>query len=194
MEDKCRIAESSYNQINLERRKIEEQVNAAIEQKKREAAVADEFTFYRIHLSSSDIADIAYIESILDKVENKQILAKLIWETYIAAPTKDLLNRIVGSSKISGIYKITNITNGMTYIGQSVDVAKRITEHVKGSLGIASIADQKVHHAMREEGVQNWTFELLLECPKEELNEQERYFIKLYKSNEWGYNGTRGNK
>ena len=48
--------------------------------------------------------------------------------------------------------------------------------------------------AMREEGVQNWTFELLLECPKEELNEQERYFIKLYKSNEWGYNGTRGNK
>ena len=63
----------------------------------------------------------------------------------------------------------------MTYIGQSVDVAKRITEHVKGSLGIASIADQKVHHAMREEGVQNWTFELLLECPKEELNELFSY-------------------
>ena len=46
---------------------------------------------------------------------------------------------------------------------------------------------------MWEDGVENFTFEVLCDCKVEELNEKERYFIKFYKSDEWGYNATKGN-
>ena len=72
------------------------------------------------------------------------------------------------------------------------DVAKRLTEHIKGTLGIQSIADQRIHHAMAEKGLQNWTFELLEECAKEDLNNREKFYISYYKSNEFGYNRTIG--
>ena len=107
-------------------------------------------------------------------------------------PTKEMLNRIIGSEKVCGIYRITNMKNNMCYIGQGVDVANRLTQHIKGSLGIQSIADQKVHHAMADEGIENWTFELLESCPKEKLSELEKYWIAYYKSNEFGYNVTKG--
>jgi hypothetical protein len=36
-----------------------------------------------------------------------------------------MIGRVLGNRKIMGIYKITNLNNGMCYIGQSVDVADR---------------------------------------------------------------------
>ena len=47
---------------------------------------------------------------------------------------------------------------------------------------------------MRTDGIENFSFELLLECPRDELNEQEKYFIELYQSNVVGFNSTGGNK
>lgn len=47
---------------------------------------------------------------------------------------------------------------------------------------------------MRTDGIENFSFELLLECPREELDKQEKYFIELYESNVLGYNSTAGNK
>ena len=37
----------------------------------------------------------------------------------------DLIGRVIGKAKCCGIYKITNITDGKVYIGQSVDIAER---------------------------------------------------------------------
>nr|DAG20555.1 MAG TPA: hypothetical protein [Caudoviricetes sp.] len=37
-------------------------------------------------------------------------------------------------SKICGIYKITDLTTGQAYIGQSVDVKERFRQHIKTSL------------------------------------------------------------
>ena len=44
------------------------------------------------------------------------------------------------------------------------------------------------------DGLWNFSFEVLEECPKEDLNEKERYYIQLYQSKEYGYNSTAGNK
>ena len=41
---------------------------------------------------------------------------------------------------------------------------------------------------MQEYGIENFTFELLTECPREELNEKEKYFISLYEADTFGYN------
>lgn len=47
---------------------------------------------------------------------------------------------------------------------------------------------------MQTDGIENFSFELLVECPKEDLNKQEKYFIELYQSNVLGYNSTSGNR
>lgn len=166
--------------------------NAIVEAQKRELELQNERDFHSIILSKNAVEDIKYLENVLDKLHNREFLAKLIWEAYLQKPTKEMLNRIIGSEKVCGIYRIANVKNNMCYIGQGVDVANRLTQHVKGSLGIQSIADQKVHHVMADEGIENWTFELLESCPKEKLSELEKYWIAYYKSNEFGYNVTKG--
>jgi hypothetical protein len=47
---------------------------------------------------------------------------------------------------------------------------------------------------MLEDGLWNFTFELLEECPREQLNEKEKFYINLYDSYSYGFNSTIGNK
>ena len=165
---------------------------AIIEAQKREIELRDAQEFHKVQLTAVVIEDIKYINSILGRLSKPDIVAKVVWEAYIQGPTKEMLNRIIGKEKKTGIYRITNIDTQECYIGQGTDVAKRLTEHIKGTLGIQSIADQRIHHAMSEKGLQNWTFELLEECAKEDLNNREKFYISYYKSNEFGYNKTVG--
>ena len=165
---------------------------AIIEAQKREIELRDAQEFHKVQLTAVVIDDIKYINSILGRLSKPEIVAKVVWEAYIQGPTKEMLNRIIGKDKKTGIYRITNIDTQECYIGQGVDVGKRLTEHIKGTLGIQSIADQKIHHAMAESGLQNWTFELLEECERDELNNREKFYISYYRSNEFGYNKTIG--
>lgn len=158
----------------------------------REKKLKDEEQYHSINLTPAAVKDISYLEEILSKLNNKNLIAKVLWEVYLQVPTKQMLTRIIGTDKCTGIYRITNKKTQECYIGQSTDVAKRITEHIKGTLGIQSIADQAIHHAMADEGITNWTFELLEKCAKEELNNREKFYISFYKSNEYGYNATKG--
>jgi group I intron endonuclease len=41
---------------------------------------------------------------------------------------------------------------------------------------------------MQEEGLQNFSFEVLEKCPREQLDEKEKYYIELYQSIIYGYN------
>ena len=165
---------------------------AIIEAQKREIELRDQLEYHKIQLNEVVIGDIKYIQSILGRLSKPDIVAKVVWEAYIQGPTKEMLNRIIGKERKTGIYRITDIDTQECYIGQGTDVAKRLTEHIKGTLGIQSIADQRIHHVMSEKGLQNWTFELLEECAKEDLNNREKFYISYYKSNEFGYNRTIG--
>lgn len=167
---------------------------AIIETMKREEELKNNQNYHSISLSEESVEDLKYIQSLLNKLHNKEVIAKVAWEAYIQTPTKEMLNRVVGKEKKSGIYRITNVNSKLCYVGQGVDLSRRLAEHIKGTLGIQSIADQRVHHAMAETGLENWTFEVLEECEKEKLNEREKFWINYYKSNEFGYNKTAGNK
>ena len=96
---------------------------------------------------------------------------------------------------ICGIYKITNQINGKCYIGQSVNIAKRWTEHrckatSKGSEGFES----HFYRSIRKYGLENFSFEILEECLREELNKKEQFYIAKYHSDQqdYGYNLTPG--
>ena len=118
----------------------------------------------------------------------------LIWSTYWQKPMTALCNNVLGTSIVTGIYKITNQETGECYIGQAADVAKRWKDHAKCGLGIDTPAGNKLYKAMQEYGIWNFSWELLEQCERVDLDEKERYYIQLYKSYEFGYNSQRGNQ
>lgn len=61
-------------------------------------------------------------------------------------------------------------------------------------LGIDTPVGSKLCAAAQDYGIENFTFEILQECKNFELNEKEKYFIEVYNSNIFGYNGNKGNK
>lgn len=85
---------------------------------------------------------------------------------------------------MTGIYKITNTINNKCYIGQSVDVKRRWRQHK------VSCEDYPLYRAFKKYGIENFNFEIILECSKEELTKQEQYYIQHYRSLEkqYGYN------
>lgn len=148
--------------------------------------------FYTIQLPEEYQEDIEFLlTTVAARLFHKDIIYKLIWNEYIKSPFDALIKRIELQS-VPGIYKITNITNGKCYIGKSTDVKKRLTEHMKGALGLSTISDQEIHHAIKEQGFNNWTIEVITYCEKEKLNELEKYYIEFFKSQEWGYNKRAG--
>lgn len=89
-------------------------------------------------------------------------------------------------SQRTGIYKITNKLNGKIYVGQSVHLLRRWTEHKRKYKNLKS--RKQLYQAMREDGIENFIFEIIEECPKELLNERELYWIKRLNTLENGYN------
>lgn len=148
--------------------------------------------FYTIQLPEEYQEDIEFLlTTVAAKVQHPDIISKLVWAEYVKPNLDDTFKRIEIKSE-PGIYKLTSLQNGKCYIGKSTDVKKRITDHFKSTVGIKSIADQSVHHAILKEGFWNWQIEIITYCDKEQLSELEKYYIEFFKSQEFGYNRNAG--
>lgn len=73
-----------------------------------------------------------------------------------------------------GIYKITNLTNGKSYVGQSVHIERRWTEHCLPS------ANSLIAKAIQKYGKEQFSFQVVEECMPEQLDEKEEYYISHY--------------
>lgn len=166
---------------------IEEVINAAVEAHKLESAEKSRIDFHRLIIPEEDLAEIQVLRSVLPKIRNPLALNKAIWKVYYEKPYMDLIGRTIGPNKKTGIYKITNINNGMSYVGQAVDVAERWKQHIKRGIGAETTTKNKLYPAMLSEGVENFTFKLLAECPKEQLNEKEDFYQNLFHCKDYGY-------
>lgn len=92
-----------------------------------------------------------------------------------------------------GIYKITNKINNNAYIGLSVNIEKRWKNHIERSTSnFDKEYDKVLYKAFRKYGIENFSFEILEECPLEELKEKEIYWISFYDTYHHGYNATPG--
>lgn len=94
--------------------------------------------------------------------------------------------------KKCGIYIITNNYNDQVYIGQSVDIMCRWTAHKNSAKNQRQDSYTKIHKAMKEQGVENFSIRILEECNFQNLNEREIYWIKYYNSYKNGYNMNSG--
>ena len=161
---------------------------AIIDDQKRQEEMETNRSFYMLQIGQYDKMDIEQLRLIEPKLHNKEVLNKLIWSTYYQTPYKDLIGRVFGTQKVSGIYKITCVENNKTYIGKSVDIANRWSEHIKSSLEIGTIAKNQLYTLMKEKGAENFTFELLEKVDKDKLLERESYWIKFYETDSYGLN------
>lgn len=87
------------------------------------------------------------------------------------------------------IYKATNIVNGMSYIGQTVNYYARKRQH----LACVPREDCKFHDAIKEYGEENFQFTVIDHAHSEERAlELERKYIEQYDTYHNGYNMNKG--
>lgn len=93
---------------------------------------------------------------------------------------------------VCGIYKITNQTNGKIYIGQSINIQERWKSHIYNCNKEDYYGyNYPLYQAFRKYGLENFKFEVIEECSKEQLNEKEYFYIdyfQCYSYNNKGYN------
>ena len=182
-----------YKQKQEELDILRESLRAGAEAATRAREMKEHQEFYKLKVTEKDLRDIKLLNEFKLQLTNPVILSKLIWSQYFLNEASALCRRILGDNKKCGIYKITNIETEQCYIGQSVDIATRWKDHIKCGLGIEAPATNILYNNMQKDGVWNYTFELIEECSKDQLNAKEKQWIDFYNSAELGYNKTRGN-
>ena len=189
VEEHCKevIAECTEQSIAAERK-----FKGLLEPIRQYEMEKQERLFYTIQLPEEFHEDIEFLlTTVAAKVQHPDIISKLVWAEYVKNYLIDTCKR-VDIREEPGIYKLTSLVNGKSYIGKSTNVKRRIQDHFKSVVGIQSIADQAVHHAILKEGFWNWTIEVITYCDKEQLNELERYYIDFFKTQDYGYNRNAG--
>lgn len=175
--------------------KLEEahaKADAAVKVNKRAEMEKQQKDFYRIQLSQEDLEEIKRLREVEQYLRQKEPLNKVIYKCYYEKPLTSMIGRVLGNRKIMGIYKITNLDNGMCYIGQSVDVADRWRQHVKRGVGAEPVTQNKLYPAMKSIGVENFMFELIEECKGNELTPREKYWTDFYQAQTYGYTVKKG--
>lgn len=97
----------------------------------------------------------------------------------------------MAKEKICGIYRIENLINHKSYIGQSVDIYERWTEH-RRELNNKTHNNEHLTRAWHKYKEDNFKFTILEKCKEESLNDREIYWIECYDAYYNGYNQTKG--
>lgn len=176
-----------YNVAQADLDALKSKVSAAIESSKREEEKKTAADFYRVVIPESDLLEIAKLREVEPYLRDKEALNKVIWKVYYEKPTSDMIGRVVGATDKMGIYKITDMTSGKCYIGQAVSFSQRWRQHIKRGLGAEAATRNKLYPAMKSIGVENFTFEIIEECSRSELDEKEDFWQDYFQANTHGY-------
>lgn len=174
-------------QLDLAIKEQSEKVNASVEASKRAEEIRSQSDFYKLIISEEDLDEIKELREVEKHLRNPEPLNKVIWKCYYEKPTTDLIGRVIGSGTHTGIYKITNLTNQMCYVGQAANLAERWKQHIKRGLGADPVTKNKLYPAMKAIGVENFSFEVIEECERSKLDEREDYWQDFFKAKEFGY-------
>lgn len=177
----------------LQLKDLEDKQLAYIKARQRQEEIDNQCDYYRLAITDDDKSDISLLRDLQKHLIKKDSVDKVIYETYYRPAYDILMSHLFGSTtKVCGIYKITDLTTGLAYIGQSVDIRERFRQHIKSSLAYSG-ATNRLYQTMQKSGQSNFTFEVLEQVPRDKLNEREVYWIDFYKTKEYGLNSTKGN-
>lgn len=74
------------------------------------------------------------------------------------------------TKKIIGIYKITCTVNYKNYVGQSIDIKRRFSQHRRNP-------PKQMREDIEKYGLEAFTFEILEECAANELDKKETFYM-----------------
>lgn len=174
-------------ELDLAIKEQSEKVNASVAASKRAEEIRSQNDFYKLTIPKEDLDEIKELREVEKHLRNPEPLNKVIWKCYYEKPTTDLIGRVIGSGTHTGIYKITNLTNQMCYVGQAANLAERWKQHIKRGLGADPVTKNKLYPAMKAIGVENFSFEVIEECERSKLDEREDYWQDFFKAKEFGY-------
>ena len=183
---------AEIDQIRIDLDKISATRAAAIQAQLEEEKIQQQAEYYSLSIDDVDKRETKILQSIENELRDPRPIRMIIWQTYYSKKANELAARVLGTEEKCGIYKITNKTNKLCYIGQAKKIRERWREHMKCGLGIDTPANNKLYQAMYKEGIDNFTFEMLEECAAADLNEKEAFYINLYNSYDYGYNSNKG--
>lgn len=166
-----------------------EQINCLIEQFKKDEEARKEADFYRIPITSAAQDDINKLKGVAAQLNNPATLYKLIWKEYYENGFNAMIGRVLGNDKEkSGIYKITDTRSQMCYIGQTTNFKNRWRTHAKRAVKAEEGTSNRLYQDMWENGLENYTFQIVEICEKDKLTEREKFYIDFFNSKEWGFN------
>lgn len=83
-------------------------------------------------------------------------------------------------SEGSGVYKITNLINNKVYVGSSINIQRRIKEHLKALVN-NSHYNCKLQGTYNKYGLNNLKFEVIVNCTREYNVKMEQWYIDVLK-------------
>ena len=158
----------------------------------RQRALEEQQNFYRVCLGPEAANDVEILNAARRNLKKPEIIDKIIYDNYIGKPVLEMIKRVLQNTTCSGIYKITCIKTGEIYIGKSTDVKSRWQQHCKSAFNCGTIAHSLLHTKMKQYGIEQFTFELVGQVPKEQLSEREKFYINFYQTKETGLNERNG--
>ena len=185
---------AEIDQIRADLDKISATRAAAIQAQLKEEEIQQKAEYYSLSIDDVDKREVKILQSIENELRDPRPIRMIIWQAYYSKKANELASRVLGTEEKCGVYKITNKTNTLCYIGQAKKIRERWRDHMKCGLGIDTPANNKLYQAMYKKGIDNFTFEMLEECAAIDLDEKEAFYIDLYNSYDYGYNSNRGNK
>lgn len=132
---------------------------------------------------------ILFVQGFAEGVQ-QETLRKAICDDFQAFSPQDLLTNkstFFGAGDFAGIYIIQNISDDMFYVGQSIHVLSRLTQHFTGQGNGDVYADYKYGKQFVFRAIP------LAGSGYANLDELERTAIAAYGAYERGYNKTQGN-
>lgn len=174
--------------LSKEIKAFEEQIKSISDYQKQLEEIRLKEDFYHINLIELEKQDIEKLKDLSKLFGKPEVLFKIIYETYYKTKLEELFKRVLGENKDKGgIYKITNIKNKKSYVGKTTKFIDRWRTHAKRGCEIERISGQ-IYEAMFKEGLENFTWEIIEVCPKEEQTEKEKFWIKTLQTDQYGYN------
>ena len=166
---------------------LKKTAQAAIEVAKMRESDAAQKDFYRLQIDELALEDIQELKEVMKKLNQPEVLGKLIWKVYYEKAYTDLCGRLF-TKPVMGIYMITNLKNEICYVGQAVNIQERWRQHIKRAIGAETPTQNKLYPAMAKFGAENFTFQVIEEITDRNLlDEREDYWQDFYKAKEFGY-------
>jgi group I intron endonuclease len=97
----------------------------------------------------------------------------------------------MAKEKICGVYCIENLMNHKRYIGQSTNIYQRWNNH-KNALNNNRHCNERLQNDWYEYGESSFSFYVITQCEKSELDSEESFWVSYYDSYYNGYNMTEG--